>query len=142
MLVERTILFVDDEAPILKAIRREFFDTEFKTFFASSGKEALKILKEHINIDVIVSDLMMPEMNGYELLKSVKELYPNIIRIVLSGYAEEDMVLKCINEEIAMLYKNKPWERNELIEIINRLFESTNNSDEDIIKKGVSNYEY
>jgi CheY-like chemotaxis protein len=127
MLVKRTILFVDDEAPILKSIRREFFDTEFTTFFASSGKEALKLLRENMNIDVIVSDLMMPEMNGYELLKSVKELYPNIIRIVLSGYAEEDVVLKCINENIALMYINKPWERNEFIETINSLFESNEN---------------
>ena len=77
--MNKSILFVDDEKPILKAIRRMFIGSEYTVFFAESGEEALDILSKNI-IVLIVTDLKMPEMGGYELLSKVMVMYPSIIR--------------------------------------------------------------
>ncbi len=69
------VLFVDDEKSILKSIRRELIDADFDTFFVESGEEALKFLEDN-KVDIIVSDMMMPSMDGTELLKNVKRLIP------------------------------------------------------------------
>lgn len=135
----KSILFVDDDKPILNSIRRELFDTDFKLYFAQSGREALKILYENKNINMVVSDLMMPEMDGYELLIRVKYLYPDIIRIVLSGYAHKLMMFKCINNNIAKVYINKPWEANELVSIINDIFNTSDKLNESKLKDILEN---
>lgn len=122
--MEKSILFVDDEKAILKAIRREFFDSEFNTYYADSGKEALKILYENKDINMVVSDLMMPEMNGYELLKRIKCINPDIIKIVLSGYADEKIIFKAVNNDIAKVCISKPWENEDLIIRIREIFET------------------
>lgn len=122
--MSKSILFVDDEKAILKSIKREFIDTNFKIYLAENGKEALKILYESSEIDMIISDLMMPDMNGYELLKKVRYLYPDIIRIVLSGHADKYLMFKCVNENIAKAYLYKPWENEELINTVSEVFEN------------------
>jgi DNA-binding NtrC family response regulator len=73
--MEEAVLFVDDEVNILNSLRRGLIDVDYKCFFASSGKEALEIMKENL-ISVIVTDMRMPEMDGLTLLKEVKEKYP------------------------------------------------------------------
>lgn len=73
-----SVLFVDDEMNILSAIRRAVVDEPFQAFFANSGKEALKIMEER-EIAVLVTDMRMPEMDGLQLLKIVKEEYPATI---------------------------------------------------------------
>jgi HD-like signal output (HDOD) protein len=119
---KRKILFVDDEKQILKALRRLFFNTEFNCFFAEGGKEALVILKNY-DINLIVSDIRMPEMDGFELLKKVKQHYPKVIRIALSGYSNRDEVVNAIEKNLAKLYLYKPWENSELLSIVRRTFE-------------------
>jgi HD-like signal output (HDOD) protein len=130
----KSILFVDDEKAILKAIRREFFDSEFNTYYADSGKEALRILYENKDISMVVSDLMMPEMNGYELLKRIKCINPDIIKIVLSGYADERIIFKAINNDIAKICINKPWENEDLIIKIRDIFETYDKLNNDNLK--------
>lgn len=132
--MSKTILFVDDEKAILNSLKREFFDSEFITFYAESGREALKILYENKNIDVIVSDVMMPEMDGYELLKRVKYIYPNIIRIVLSGYVHKALMFKCINENIARIYINKPWVKEDLINKIRDILDTSDKLNDSNLK--------
>ena len=83
----KKILFVDDESQILKAITRLFMDTEHEVITAESGDEALKIL-ENERVDVIVTDMKMPKMTCYELLKQVKKRFPYIVRIILSGFSD------------------------------------------------------
>jgi DNA-binding NtrC family response regulator len=118
--MEKSILFVDDEKSILSSIKREVFDTNYKTYFAENGKEALQMLYENDNINMVVSDLIMPEIDGYELLKKVKFLYPDLIRIVLSGYANKPLMLK----NISKVYIKKPWEKEDFINTINDIFDS------------------
>jgi len=118
----RTILFVDDEPQILRSITRLFMDTEHEVITAESGEEALNIL-ENEKIDVIVSDMKMPKMTGYELLGKVKKRFPNIVRIILSGFSDERIVFDALQKNIAKLYILKPWENDVLINTIEKVFE-------------------
>lgn len=83
------VLFVDDEPLILNGIKRAFYNCGWKISLTHSGQEALSILQRG-NIDLIVTDMRMPQMDGAELLEKVTELYPDVVRIVLSGHANEE----------------------------------------------------
>ncbi|URZ18176.1 response regulator [Clostridium felsineum] len=121
--MNKKILFVDDERAILKAIRRELFDSEYDLFFAESGEEALELLSK-ISVDMIVIDMIMPGMGGYELLKVIKVKYPLTIRIILSGYTDEKVVFKSIYNNLAKLYLSKPWKNDEFKKMIDGVFKT------------------
>jgi len=91
----KRVLFVDDEQNILDGIKRTLHGmrTEWQMAFSASGEEALKKLEESA-FDVIVTDMRMPGMSGSELLTEVLKLYPSMVRIVLSGTVEHDLVLR------------------------------------------------
>lgn len=120
---QKKILFVDDELTILKALKRGFMRCGHKLYFADSGELALKILAAG-EIDLVLSDMRMPGMDGYSLLKKVKEDYPQVIRLILSGYVEESYVYKALIDGSAKTYLAKPWDTNELIELVNALLET------------------
>jgi len=107
------ILFVDDEPNVILGLKRMLrpLRNEWNFFFALSGKEALEILDE-TNIDVVVSDMKMPKMNGAELLRKVKENYPSVIRFILSGHSDMDLSLKA--SRIVHQFIAKPIEAEEL----------------------------
>jgi two-component system response regulator HupR/HoxA len=109
---KNTVLFVDDEERVLSSLQRGLLDEPYNTLFANSGKEALEILKQQ-EVHVIVTDMRMPEMGGLELLRIVKEDYPHIIRMVLSGYTEVSTVLTAINQGEVYKYITKPWRLEE-----------------------------
>ena len=119
------ILFVDDESQILRSITRLFMDTEYEVLTAGSGAEALDILEVE-QVDVIVSDMKMPKMTGYELLNEVKKRFPNIVRIILSGFSDERIVFDALQKNIAKLYILKPWENAVLINTIEKVFQIEN----------------
>jgi len=100
-------------------------DTEYEVFTAESGQEALEILATE-KIDMVITDMRMPEMDGCQLLEKVKELYPSLLRIILSGYAEKDTILEALQKNIAKLYILKPWKNDKLLLLINQLFETEN----------------
>lgn len=116
----KSILFVDDEEQILKALRRLFMQTDYETFFANSGQEALKILDQE-KINLIISDMRMPEMNGYQLLKQVRVKHPETMRVILSGYAEEKEIISSLQDGSTRMYMMKPWDNNHLLLIIEQL---------------------
>lgn len=101
------ILFVDDEPNILDGLQRMLrsMRREWQMYFANNGFEALEMLKEK-EIDVIVSDMKMPGMDGAKLLYEVRNLYPHTVRIILSGYSEKEMIMKSITT--AHQYLAKP----------------------------------
>ena len=105
---EITILFVDDEDKILKSLKRGLMDKPYNLLFANSGKEALQILEEN-EVHVIVTDMRMPEMTGLELLRIVKEMYPRVVRLVLSGYTQVTTLLTAINQGEIFRFITKPW---------------------------------
>lgn len=112
------ILFVDDEANILSALKRLMVDEPYEIFTAQSGKEALALLERDRSIAVIVSDQRMPEMNGAEFLEKAKAIVPEAGRIVLTGYADMQAAVDAINKGGAQRYIAKPWNDNELITLI------------------------
>jgi len=110
------ILFVDDDKTILDSIERMFFDMdEWEMDFADSGKEALELIEEEF-YDVIVSDMRMPKMNGAELLDKVQDISPSTIRFILSGYSDQEMILKTVGP--ADQFLSKPCDSDALKQAI------------------------
>lgn len=109
-----TILFVDDEANILSALTRLFRQTGYTMLTATSGHEALQLLAQHA-VQVVVSDMRMPEMNGAELLAHVYDHDASIVRILLTGYADIASTIDAINKGKIYRYIAKPWDENDLL---------------------------
>lgn len=114
---QRNVLFVDDEAGVLRSLKRLFRREPFDVLTASGGHEALDILAEKA-AQVVVSDQRMTGMSGTEFLKSVRESYPNTVRCILSGYAETHAILEAINEGNVYRFIAKPWSDDELLQAI------------------------
>ncbi len=112
MSERRTVLFVDDEVRLLRALERGVADEPYDKLFAESAKEALMLLEEN-DVQVLVTDMRMPEMSGLDLLRIVKQRYPNIVRIVLSGYTQVTTLLTAINEGEIYRFITKPWKMEE-----------------------------
>ncbi len=108
-----TVLIVDDEVNMLRSLERTLRNEEYAMLTAGSAAEALDIL-ETTPVDLIVSDLGMPEMNGLELLKVAKEKYPTIARIILTAQSDTPTVLRAINEGEVYRFFTKPWDNEEL----------------------------
>ncbi|VAV83468.1 hypothetical protein MNBD_DELTA01-1411 [hydrothermal vent metagenome] len=108
-----TILFVDDEENILKSLSRLFRRADDHVMTATSGKEALELFLDN-DITLVVSDYRMPEMDGVEFLSKVKELSPNTVRFMLTGYADKAATIAAINSGEVARYVTKPWNDEEL----------------------------
>ncbi len=124
-LEQAKILFVDDEADVLSALKRLTRKLDAECLFAQSGAEGLKLLEQH-HIDVVVSDMKMPEMTGVEFLTNVASLYPETIRIVLTGFAEQSMVMDAINGGRVWGYLQKPWDNDNLLLTLNQALVTCN----------------
>ena len=113
------ILFVDDEPHVLRGIQRMLFDMddEWSMDFVTSGEEALKIL-DNDSFDVVVSDLRMPGMSGEQLLRTIQERHPNMIRIVLSGHSKRESIIRLIGP--AHQYLTKPCDAEDLKSSVKR----------------------
>jgi CheY-like chemotaxis protein len=109
-----SILFVDDEKNILKALQRLFFDEEYTVLTAGSGRQALELLAAGARPTVIISDQRMPEMGGVEFLSRAREMVPQSIRMVLTGYADINAAVDSINLGGVYRYILKPWNDDEL----------------------------
>lgn len=107
------IVFVDDEMSVLKSLNRLFMDEPYEIFVFSSPSEALEKI-EKILPAAVISDQRMPEMNGTTLLRKVKEISPDTVRIILTGYADTPAAIASINEGSVFKFVNKPWDDNEL----------------------------
>lgn len=118
---EGALLIVDDEENILKALVRVFRRDGYRVLTASSGEKGLEALETH-KVNVILSDMRMPNMNGVEFLNRVKETHPDTIRIVLSGYTDLDFVTEAINRGAIYKFLTKPWDDELLRENIRKAF--------------------
>lgn len=107
--MERTILLVDDEENITAALTRLLRRDGYRILRANSGQEGLDLLAQN-QVGVIISDQRMPGMSGTEFLTKVRELYPDTVRIVLSGYTELNSVTDAINRGAVYKFLTKPWE--------------------------------
>ena len=107
------LLIVDDERPILTALQRMLADEGYRIFTAASAGEGLEILARNV-VQVILSDQRMPEMSGSEFLSRAKVLYPDTVRMILSGYAELDTVIQAVNEGAIYKFFSKPFDMEQL----------------------------
>ena len=107
------ILIVDDEENILSALKRLFRKENYQILTAESGEEGLRILDEQ-QVDLIISDLKMPLMNGVEFLAKAKEMKPDALRIMLTGHADLKSVIDAIDKGEVYRFLLKPWDDEEL----------------------------
>lgn len=119
----RNVLLVDDEINIVSALKRLLRRDGYDIFTATSGEEGLKLLLNHGDIGVIISDQRMPQMMGVDFLREVKIRHPETIRIVLSGYTDLQSVTQAINEGAIYKFLTKPWDDELLRNHIRDAFE-------------------
>jgi YesN/AraC family two-component response regulator len=119
----KKVLYVDDEEINLRAFAR-LTRKNFEVITAHSAKEALEILEKVQDIHIIVSDQRMPEMTGIELLTKAIEKAPDAIRIILTGYTDEQDIRKAINVCGIYRYLTKPWDEEELLNVLQQAEET------------------
>jgi len=114
-----SVLFVDDEADVLEGLENGLrpWRHEWQLMFAASGDEALQAMRQH-RVDVVVSDMRMPGMDGAALLRTVRERQPEAVRIMLSGQADREGVLRSL--PVAHQFLSKPCDTRRLHAIISR----------------------
>ena len=117
----RTVLLVDDEENILSALKRLLRRDGYRILTAGGGAQGLELLASE-PVDVIISDQRMPQMTGVEFLRQVKALYPETVRLVLSGYTELQSITDAINEGAIYKFLTKPWDDDQLREEIRDAF--------------------
>jgi diguanylate cyclase (GGDEF)-like protein len=118
---EKTILIVDDEENVVKSITRTLRSVG-RILTTTSPLDALKIL-ERETVHVIIVDQRMPQMSGIELLTTVYEKYPDVVRIILTGYTDIADLIDAINSAKIYRYLTKPWENKELQLIVSQALE-------------------
>lgn len=122
---EKLILCIDDEKIVLDSLKSqltEVFASDYTLEFAESGAEGLEVIEEAvedgISVLLIVSDWLMPEMRGDEFLIKVHQQFPGIVKILLTGQADDDAIEKAKVEADLHDLLHKPWEKDELVNSI------------------------
>ena len=138
--MKRRILFVDDEPMVLKGLQRTLrkMRQDWDMTFVSSGREALNVLAKK-PMDVIVSDMRMPEMDGGRLLAEVKKQHPHVVRIILSGQLDQEMTLKSV--QLAHQSLSKPCDAGVLKHTLAKLFALRDFLSDESIKSIISQIE-
>lgn len=112
-----TILCVDDEPNILAALRRLFRRENYRVVCAASAADGLAILGDE-SVDIVISDMQMPEMNGTEFLERVRQRWPSTVRMLLTGYADVESTIGAINRGEIYRYITKPWHENTMLSVV------------------------
>ncbi len=108
-----TLLFVDDEPGVLKALERIFIDENYRILTAANARQALDLLEQG-PVHLVICDHRMPGMTGAELLREIKNRWPQIIRIMLTGYADVHSIMGAVNEGAVYKFITKPWNDEDL----------------------------
>jgi PAS domain S-box-containing protein len=119
MTARPRILVVDDEEAILETMTFTFED-DYEVLTSASPREALGLLEREGPVAVVISDQRMPEMTGVEFLARVFALHPTTVRIILTGFADMDAIIKAINDGHVYAYITKPWEPDQLKQVVRR----------------------
>ncbi len=117
------ILYVDDEEINLKVFK-ETFKRDYNVFTASTGREALQLIDDHKDIDLVITDQRMPEMTGTELLEKVVVKNPQMLRMIMTGHSDLEVIVKAVNEYGIDQYITKPWNADNLKETLDALLAS------------------
>jgi response regulator RpfG family c-di-GMP phosphodiesterase len=114
-----TVLCVDDEPNILSALKRMLRNSGYCVLTAGSGAQALQVL-EQMPVELVISDMRMPGMDGAQLLEQVHARWPEVVRILLTGQADMDSTVAAINRGRIFRFINKPWDEHELLGAIDQ----------------------
>lgn len=115
---KQTVIIVDDEEMVLTSLSAFLnLETKYEVKTFSSAKSALEFIRQN-DIDLVLSDYLMPEMDGITFLSQVRELHPEVPRIILTGYADKENAIKAINEVGLFQYIEKPWDNDDLLLIL------------------------
>ncbi len=109
-----TLLFIDDDANILAALKRLFKPLGYNILATKSSTEAFALLEKG-NIDLVICDMRMPQMNGAEMLEQIRIKWPDVVRILLTGYSDIDSTIAAINRGEIYRYISKPWDDNDMM---------------------------
>ncbi len=122
MGTKHTILYVDDEA-----INLELFNLNLRKFYnifiADSPDKGLEILKEKKEIEIVISDMRMPVMDGLTFIKEAKKQFPNIYYFILTGYDIDEEISQALNDNLIQKYFMKPFDIEDIIVSLNEFFE-------------------
>lgn len=111
------ILCVDDEPNILSALQRLLRRQGYKVITATSGAEGLQVFQQEA-IDLVISDMRMPEMDGAQFLEQVRQHWPDTVRVLLTGYADVESTMAAINKGEIYRYIAKPWDDNDMLLLV------------------------
>jgi DNA-binding NtrC family response regulator len=118
----RTVLVVDDEEHVRTALARVLTEAGYIVFAAERGEEALEILRKH-PVKLLISDYNMPGLSGIELFKEVRRRHPHVLRIMLTGEKDPELVVRSINEAEVFRFIRKPWNNADLCTIVRLAFD-------------------
>lgn len=119
-----TVLLVDDEENILRSLARMLRAEGYRILTARSAKEGLlKLEDEDYEVDLVISDHMMPAMTGIEFLKRVRVEHPHVLTIMLTGHSEVNTVVEAINDAGIYKFILKPWNNEDLLQTVRRALE-------------------
>jgi len=107
-MLNQSLLIVDDEPNIITSLKRQLRRKNYSIYSANSAKAGLEFLKEN-DVGVLISDLMMPEMDGITFLETVKQIKPDVVRILLTGHGTFENAMDGINRSQIFGYLTKPW---------------------------------
>jgi cyclic di-GMP phosphodiesterase len=115
---QSTVLIVDDEPAVVQSITELLqLETSYRVLGETSPLRAIQLAKVN-PLDLVVSDFLMPEMDGIELLLEIRRLYPEAALIILTGYADKENAIRAINDVGIFHYMEKPWDNDDLLTII------------------------
>ncbi|MTV40891.1 HD domain-containing phosphohydrolase [Duganella radicis] len=117
-----TVLCVDDEPNILAALRRLFRPAGYRVLLAESGAAGLAVLEQQA-VDLVISDMRMPEMNGAQFLAQVRQRWPDTLRLLLTGYSDIQSIQDAINCGEIYRYITKPWEDGDMLLVVRHALE-------------------
>jgi len=131
------VLFVDDEPLVLQGLQRMLrpMRTVWDMIFVENGVKALELMSQS-PFDVIVADMLMPGMNGAELLAKVMNRFPKTIRLILSGHADRELILKCVGS--THQYLSKPCDPEALKSAVKRAIEVANSLQDEKLRQSLS----
>ena len=122
----QTIIIVDDEDMVLTSLRSFLsLETEYNIVTFQSPAKALEYIKTE-PFHLVISDYLMPEMNGLEFLAQVRSIRPNVPRVILTGYADKQNAIKAINTIGLYQYIEKPWSNDDLLIVLRNGLEKQN----------------
>ena len=120
--VAPTVLCVDDEPNILASLRRLFRPVGYRVLVADSGAAGLALLETE-SVDLVISDMRMPSMDGAQFLEHVRARWPDTIRLLLTGYSDVGSILAAINRGEIYRYITKPWDDNDILLVVRQALE-------------------